>query len=659
MSHYMRKHKRGILIATIIFIGVPFVFFIPGVSLSDITGGDTAFGPQFVAQVGDVPIAAADFLNQYDAYSKSRTSPTGDRPAPEELMADGTVDQILEQLVNSALLTRKINAHDFDTTPDYLIELLQKDSFFLDENGELDKVYFNQWVSSAQGIDWNGIYTSKRNEMNRRMVLNLASASARVLDGDVRQQYLDTNTKIVVKHISIEPKVDLSEEDILAYWEDNEENYLTDEERTAEIVAFSLEAPEPPLVEDILLRAAAGEDFAKLATTYSQGPNRTEGGDVGWLTDGPNTPDHRKPLFGMEVAAISDPVRGPGGIYIYKVEEKRDNADVEGQQDVRVSEILVRPTLGAEDRAVRLASAEAFLALAQGEDGFAGAAEKEGLEIQTTDSFSSGSVEIENISAVDAFTFRRELGEVALDGLSAVVAARDFLYVAKVTGYIEPQQKTLEDAREDVDRDAIALHKNGPEYVGVLQQYIADIQSKAGSLEEAKSLFPELELVVNQTKPFLPTDFLFSDGILWSCQEAFNAVGRSRPGTVGGPLRDFSNVFHFVELVEATLPAEDEGENTWETEKESLKESVLAALQFERQADYFQYMNEQADAEFLINKNYDAITALLIGDPAEAPDEPAAATGSVSVPDPIETESAGTAEIESEEATDEAVSEED
>jgi hypothetical protein len=655
----MRKHKRGILIATIIFIGVPFVFFIPGVSLSDIAGGDSAFGPQTVAQVGDVPIAAADFLNQYDWYSKSRTSPSGDRPDPEELMADGTVDQILEQLVNSALLTRKINAHDLDTTQDHLIELLKKDASFLDENGELDKVYFNQWVTSARSIDWNGVYALKRNQMNQRMVLNLASASARVLDEDVRQQYLDTNTKIVVKHIAIEPKVDLSEEEILAFWEDSKETYLTDEERTAEIVTFSLEAPEPPLVEDILVRAAAGEDFVQLASAHSQGPNPAQGREVGWLTDGPNTPDHRKPLFDMEVGAISDPVRGPGGIYIYKVEEKRDSADVEGQQDVRVSEILIRPTLDAEERAARLASAEAFLALAQGEDGFAGAAEKEGLEIQTTDSFSSSSVEIENISAVDAFTFRRELGEVALDGLSAVVTARDFLYVAKVTGYTEPQQKTLEDAREDVDRDAIALHKNGPEYVGAVQQYITDIQSKAGSLEEAKSLFPELELVVNQTNPFLPTDFLFSDGILWSCREAFNAVGRSRPGTMGGPLRDFSNVFHFVELVEKILPAEDEGENTWETEKEVLKETALATLQFERQADYFQYMNEQADAEFLINRNYDAISALLIGDPAEAPEEPAAETSPVSVSDPIETESAESAEIDSEEAPVEAVSEED
>ena len=343
---------------------------------------------------------------------------------------------------------------------------------------------------------------------------------------------------------------------------------------------------------------------------------------MGWLVDGPNTPDYRKPLFDMEVGEISDPAKGPVGIYIYKIEEKRDS-EVEGQQDVRVREILIRPILDAEERAARVASAEAFLTLAQGEDGLAGAAEKEGLEIRTTDSFSAGSLEIENISPVDAFTFRRELANVELDGLSTVVQARDFLYVAKVIGYVEPQQKTLEDARDDVERDAIALHKNGPEYIGALQQYIADIQSKAGSLEEAKSLFPELDLVVNQTKPFLPTDFLFSDGIFWTPQDAFNAVGRSQPGTMGGPIRDFSNVLHFVELVEAILPTWEEVAETWEAERERLREFELATLQFERQADYFQYMNEQADAEFLIQLDYDAVSTLLIPEPPEEPEGPA------------------------------------
>ena len=255
----------------------------------------------------------------------------------------------------------------------------------------------------------------------------------------------------------------------------------------------------------------------------------------------------------------------------------------------------------------------------------AGAAEEKGLEVQTTDSFSVGSAEIKNVFAQDASTFRQQLAKVELGALSGVVEASEFLYVAKVVGYIEPQQKALEDVRDDVERDAIALRKNGEEYLGALQQYFVDIQSKADNLEEANRLFPELEMEVKQTKAFLPKDYLFTDGIFWNCQDAFNAVGRSQPGTMGGPIRDFSNVYHFVELVEAILPTEEEGAKAWETEKETLKERELATLQFERQADYFQYMREQADSEFLIQKNWEAISALLIPEqPTESVDEPVA-----------------------------------
>ncbi len=622
----MRKHKKGILIATITCVGLPFVLFIPGVRWSEIMGGAPAGGPQYVAQVGDVPISAQDFLERYNDYLDARARAGGGvPPSPQELMQDGTVERLLQQMVDQALLRRKMGERGYDAPQDYLAELLRKEVLFLDENGQLDAMYYNQWVQSAQGIDWNEVYDQMRNKMNHRMVIKLTSASARALDADVRRQYVDANTKIVVKHAAIELKVELTEEEILEFWEESKESYLTDEERTAEFVAFSLEAPEPPVVEDILMRAGAGEDFAELAKTFSQAPDKSQVGDMRWLVDGENTPAHRKALFDMEAGAISDPVKGPGGIHIYKIEEKRDNENVEGQQDVCVREIVIRLALDAGEREARMANAKKFLELAQGDGGLAGAAEEKGLEVQTTDSFSVGSAEIKNVFAQDASTFRQQLAKVELGALSGVVEASEFLYVAKVVGYIEPQQKALEDVRDDVERDAIALRKNGEEYLGALQQYFVDIQSKADNLEEANRLFPELEMEVKQTKAFLPKDYLFTDGIFWNCQDAFNAVGRSQPGTMGGPIRDFSNVYHFVELVEAILPTEEEGAKAWETEKETLKERELATLQFERQADYFQYMREQADSEFLIQKNWEAISALLIPEqPTESVDEPVA-----------------------------------
>jgi len=74
-------------------------------------------------------------------------------------------------------------------------------------------------------------------------------------------------------------------------------------------------------------RLKKGENFEKLAKEKSIGPEKTQGGDLGYFSQGekPVEFDH---VFSMEVGSISDVIKSPYGYHIFKLEEKTESRDV-------------------------------------------------------------------------------------------------------------------------------------------------------------------------------------------------------------------------------------------------------------------------------------------------------------------------------------------
>ena len=71
----------------------------------------------------------------------------------------------------------------------------------------------------------------------------------------------------------------------------------------------------------ILKRLKKGESFEKVAKEKSLGPEKVNGGDLGYFSQGerPTEFDH---VFTMEVGAISEVIKSPYGYHIFKLEEK-------------------------------------------------------------------------------------------------------------------------------------------------------------------------------------------------------------------------------------------------------------------------------------------------------------------------------------------------
>jgi len=72
----------------------------------------------------------------------------------------------------------------------------------------------------------------------------------------------------------------------------------------------------------------AGADFVQFATTYSDGPQALDGGDLGWRKAGQVPTLFADFVASMQKGDVSELIRSPGGFHIIKLEDVRDSEKV-------------------------------------------------------------------------------------------------------------------------------------------------------------------------------------------------------------------------------------------------------------------------------------------------------------------------------------------
>ena len=610
----MRKHRRLMMGVLLAFLIVPFVLWGGSFGMSAKSKRADQNGVVAVAVVGDTPIPAEAFRQQLHRQLQQMAQFGGKAPTPEQMLQDGTAMKVLESIAGSQLLTDQADQGDYLFDRAYLVDEIKKWQTFQDENGKFDPKRWNEVVSETK--NWNGLYDQERLDVARRLVVKRAASSARVLDADIRRLFEDNNTTLELKYVAVAPKVTPTEEQIKETYDKNTDRYKLPEKRKAEFVAVSLVPAKPAKADEIVTRARNGEDFAKLATENSAAPTKDNGGDLDWLTDGPVMSPHRKPLFALQKGQVSDPIDGPDGYYIYKVEDERTDAATNERQ-VKAREILVEAKLSADEYKAAQDKAKQVHDKAKANGDLSAAAAEAGLQVQTSGQFSVESLNIENVPDADVRFFRSRLATVDANAVADTFEAQRGIYVVKVTEVEAAVPQTLDAVHDKVAKDTVTRIEQSPEYRKQCDDLAKSIQGTAKSLQDIVTQHPELGATIESIPPFTAKTYDFNKGPMWNPRDILDAAKDKKAGDFFGPITDFMGKTFFVEVVNRTPPDDKMWADEWPKEEKQLRQQALAQAENQRIEDYVAYLREDMIEKGKFNINNEAFVRAIGIEPNE------------------------------------------
>lgn len=120
-------------------------------------------------------------------------------------------------------------------------------------------------------------------------------------------------------------KVDVSDEELQAYYDEHAHEFITEEEISASHILVDEEAEAKAILE----RIEAGEDFAELASELSKCPSSGNGGSLGHFGRGRMVGEFEEAAFELGVGEVSQPVQTQFGYHLIKVDERNDARKME------------------------------------------------------------------------------------------------------------------------------------------------------------------------------------------------------------------------------------------------------------------------------------------------------------------------------------------
>ncbi|PKM87975.1 MAG: foldase [Firmicutes bacterium HGW-Firmicutes-12] len=137
---------------------------------------------------------------------------------------------------------------------------------------------------------------------------------------DLRED-INMNTKL--KKL-LEKRITISEEDMKAYFEENKDQFVEEEQVKASHILLDSEET----AKEIKEKLAEGQDFSELAKTYSTDTSNKEyGGDLGYFTRGKMVPEFDQAAFSLKEGEISEPIKTEFGYHIILVVDKKDKQE--------------------------------------------------------------------------------------------------------------------------------------------------------------------------------------------------------------------------------------------------------------------------------------------------------------------------------------------
>ncbi len=307
----------------------------------------------FVGSIAGEKIYPNDFSeylqNAYAGYAQENPDKEIDEQTAKQLN-DQTWDQLIQQILfDKAVKKRRIKITDDDVIdglknpPEDITSIPQ---FQTDEKFDYSK-YEALLLENSEFANW--LESRIRGTLPYQRLYDDVKSEVTVTIEEVEQQYIDDNNLADADVIFFNPnkitEVEVTDEDLQTYYEENKEDYKKDPARKLKYVGINLEPSEADKkivktkVDSIYNLAISGEDFAELARNYSEGPSAPQGGDLGYFSKGKMVPAFEKAAFQLNIGEIGEPVQSRFGWHIIKLYDKRTK---DGVDEIQASHILLK-----------------------------------------------------------------------------------------------------------------------------------------------------------------------------------------------------------------------------------------------------------------------------------------------------------------------------
>ncbi len=147
---------------------------------------------------------------------------------------------------------------------------------------------------------------------------------------DIRQDVMTTMIIENVKEKVVSEELSCNESQLKAFYDMNKQHFSRGEAVEVRHLLIrdgdSEDGKKPFLKAKVLLnRLKGGEDFARLASEFSECPSKERGGDLGHITHGSTDADFEEEVFKLKVMEISGIIESPLGLHIAQVLSRVEN----------------------------------------------------------------------------------------------------------------------------------------------------------------------------------------------------------------------------------------------------------------------------------------------------------------------------------------------
>ena len=332
MNYLRNKKFMHFILWMIVFVFVVGIFFVFGMKSKGFEDHD----PNLVARIGETIITYSDFNKTYQPALDKLYRAKEDTPNASEIKK--LKDQVLERLVDEAILEQTGQKLGITVPDEELVGWLQRQNYFLDENGKFSKTKYYQMLQANQ-LTPEEFESSQRNQMLTQKIQSILFDGVLFNNNDLNEyaQFLNRDLKAAYVSLDLEAyekQVSATEENLKDYYQSNKSQYDHPERAKVRHILIGLQGNES--IQDQEKAKVSLEDYRKqilskkasfeeLAKKYSQdGGSKDRGGELGWVTRnsmGKDLKEFEDMVFKLKKSELSKPVKTKYGYHLVQLED--------------------------------------------------------------------------------------------------------------------------------------------------------------------------------------------------------------------------------------------------------------------------------------------------------------------------------------------------